>query len=85
MKNWSVQDAKAHFSEVLERASQEGPQLVSKRGKETAVILGIEEYRRLAGGGSRKNIVDFFRESPLAGLDPALFERQRDPKREIDW
>jgi len=42
-----VQDAKARFSEMLERAITDGPQIVTKRGKETAVLLSAEEWRDL--------------------------------------
>ena len=44
---WQVQEAKARFSEFLERSLQEGPQIVTKRGVEAAVLLPIEEWRRL--------------------------------------
>ncbi|MBF0333370.1 MAG: type II toxin-antitoxin system Phd/YefM family antitoxin [Alphaproteobacteria bacterium] len=45
--NWSVQDAKNHFSEVVEAASHGEPQTVTKHGKPAAVVLSIEEYARL--------------------------------------
>ena len=44
---WSVQDAKARFSELLETSIKDGPQIVTKRGIETAVLVPIEEWRRL--------------------------------------
>lgn len=44
---WQVQDAKARFSEMLERALVDGPQIVTKRGKETAVLLSAEAWREL--------------------------------------
>lgn len=44
---WPVQEAKARFSELLERSVREGPQIVTKRGIETAVLVPIEEWRRL--------------------------------------
>jgi prevent-host-death family protein len=47
MKTWPVQDAKARFSEFLEACIVEGPQMVSKRGAETAVLVPVEEWRRL--------------------------------------
>lgn len=46
-KRWPVQDAKARFSELLENAVAEGPQVVTKRGVETAVLLPIERWRWL--------------------------------------
>ena len=47
MKTWPVQDAKARFSEFLEACIVDGPQMVSKRGVETAVLVPVEEWRRL--------------------------------------
>jgi antitoxin Phd len=47
MNTWPVNDAKARFSELLETTLTEGPQIVTKRGIETAVIVPIEEWRRL--------------------------------------
>lgn len=47
MHTWSVQDAKARFSEFLDACLTEGPQLVTKRGAETAVLVPVEEWRRL--------------------------------------
>ena len=46
-KTWQVQDAKARFSELLETSLAEGPQIVTKRGVEAAVLVPIEEWRRL--------------------------------------
>jgi len=47
MNAWPVQDAKARFSELLEACVNEGPQLVTRRGTETAVLIQISEWRRL--------------------------------------
>ncbi len=46
-RKWPVQDAKAKFSELLDAALSEGPQIVTKRGVETAVLLPIEQWRKL--------------------------------------
>lgn len=46
-KTWQVQDAKARFSEFLEASLKQGPQIVTKRGVEAAVLVPIEEWRRL--------------------------------------
>jgi antitoxin Phd len=45
--SWPVQEAKARFSELLEKSVTEGPQIVTKRGVETAVLVPIGEWRRL--------------------------------------
>jgi len=47
MGTWQVQDAKARFSELLEASVKDGPQIVTKRGVEAAVLVPIEEWRRL--------------------------------------
>ena len=47
MANWQVQDAKARFSELLDATIKKGPQIVTRRGIETAVLVPIEEWNRL--------------------------------------
>ena len=47
MPVWPVQDAKARFSELLDTAQREGPQVVTRRGREAAVLVPIEQWRRL--------------------------------------
>ncbi|MBL8276916.1 MAG: type II toxin-antitoxin system Phd/YefM family antitoxin [Pelomonas sp.] len=47
MQTWPVQDAKARFSEFLETCLAEGPQMVTRRGTEAAVLVPIDEWRRL--------------------------------------
>ena len=48
---WQLQDAKQQFSRVVERARSEGPQVVTRNGREVAVLLDIDEYRRLRSDG----------------------------------
>ncbi len=47
MASWQVQDAKARFSELLDATVEQGPQVVTRRGVDTAVLVPIEEWRRL--------------------------------------
>jgi antitoxin Phd len=47
MGSWQVQDAKARFTEFLNTALKKGPQIVTRRGVETAVLVPIEDWRRL--------------------------------------
>ncbi len=47
MQTWPVQDAKARFSEFLDACIAEGPQMVTKRGAETAVLVPVEVWRRM--------------------------------------
>ena len=46
-RKWAVQDAKSRFSELLDTTISEGPQIVTKRGVETAVLVPIEQWRQL--------------------------------------
>ena len=48
MKVWPVQDAKARFSELLDDCLTLGPQLVTRRGEDAAVLVAVEQWRRLA-------------------------------------
>lgn len=66
-RTWQLQEAKNKFSEVVEEALKHGPQVITRRGIETAIVLSYVEYRRLAL--SQKKLSDFFRESPMAGVD----------------
>lgn len=47
MHTWPVQDAKARFSEFLDACLAEGPQMVTRRGAEAAVLVPVQEWRRL--------------------------------------
>jgi prevent-host-death family protein len=49
VRNWPVQDAKARFSELLDRCLEEGPQMVTKRGAEAAVLVPVKDWKRLQG------------------------------------
>lgn len=48
MKTWPVQDAKARFSELLDACLKKGPQMVTRRGVEAAVLVPVEQWKRLA-------------------------------------
>lgn len=79
-KTWQLQEAKNKLSEVVERAIQEGPQTVSRRGKDAVVILSCTDYERLRGG--KKNLAEFLRQSPAVGMD-FDGERPRDLPRDF--
>ncbi|MGA2856363.1 MAG: type II toxin-antitoxin system Phd/YefM family antitoxin [Candidatus Sulfotelmatobacter sp.] len=83
-ESWQVQSAKARFSEVFRRARTEGPQRITKQGKEGVVMVAEEQYDRLVGKSRQpKNLVQFFRQSPLVGIDLDL-DRDRAPARDIE-
>jgi prevent-host-death family protein len=82
--SWQVQTAKARFSEVLRLARTQGPQRITRQGKEGVVMISDEQYERLTARSRQpKSIVQFFRESPLVGVDLDL-ERDKDTGRDID-
>jgi prevent-host-death family protein len=60
---WTVAEAKAKFSEVLDRAVSDGPQTITRNGKTTAVIVSAEEWARRAK--REGTLLDFFANSPL--------------------
>lgn len=81
MRAWQLQTAKNRFSEVVDQAIEQGPQVITRRGAEAVVVISIEEYRRLRKPAI--GLVEFFRSSPLAeeGLD---LERDADEGREVE-
>jgi prevent-host-death family protein len=78
---WNLQDAKNRFSELVRQALRAGPQVVTRRGKETAVVLSVEDYRRLVR--PEMNLVEFMRSSPLRGVELDL-DRDPDTGREVE-
>lgn len=61
---WAVQDAKAKFSELLATTLNEGPQIITKRGIETAVLVPIDQWRRLQTSAKRSPIDVLLGEGP---------------------
>jgi prevent-host-death family protein len=80
-KHWQLQEAKNRFSRLVEQAQHNGPQIVTKHGKETVVIISVNDYRRLIR--PKKDIVRFFQESPLVGEDIDL-TRSKETPRDIE-
>ena len=66
-KQWQLQDAKKYFSKVVEKALYSGPQVIARSGVATAVVLSIHDYEKLTT--PQTGLVDFFRNSPLYGVD----------------
>ena len=68
---WKLEDAKARFSELVRRANSGGPQHVTVRGKEQAVILSTRDYERLKRAPKQLPLVDFMESLDFSGLDLA--------------
>jgi len=79
--NWQLQDAKAMFSEVV-KASQINPQIITVFGKETAVILSMNDYKRLSNPNS--SLYEFIQNSPLRNLSLELPQRLPEKDREVN-
>jgi prevent-host-death family protein len=77
---WQLQEAKQRFSELLRHARAHGPQVVTKHGEEVAVVVSIEDYRRLT------EELPSFKEFLLAApdLDALGIERPREPARVVE-
>jgi prevent-host-death family protein len=92
VNRWTLEKAKNGFSEVVRRALDHHPQLVTRGrgGEDAVVVIAREDYERLI---APRNLVDFLRGSPLAeavaagelgGATHELFPRPHDVGREID-
>jgi antitoxin Phd len=66
---WKLQDAKAHFSQVVREARERGPQRVTLHGKDAVVILSAEDYARLAPVAAQPSLHALLSCSPLRDLD----------------
>jgi prevent-host-death family protein len=79
-RTWPVTQAKARLSKVIERAAKEGPQVITRNGREVAVVASREEWdRKTKRNGS---LAEFLAASPLRGAEIDL-ERVKDGPREI--
>ncbi len=84
-KRWPLQDAKARFSEVVRRANADGPQVVTYRGVERAVVVSAEEFRRLRP--DRRSFVDVLLDGPKLddGTVDRINRRSRDRGRKVKF
>ncbi len=80
-KSWQLQDAKNRLSQLVNYANTYGPQIITRHGKETAVVLSFSEYKKMTKPES--GLVDFFQKSPLS-KESIEFERIQGKPREIE-
>lgn len=78
---WQIQQAKQRFSELVERAQREGPQRVTKHGRDAVVVVAAAEYDRLTR--PRRSLIQLVREAPSA-LGELELDRQQDTGRDVD-
>lgn len=79
--HWTVAEAKARFSKLIEEARSNGPQTISRHGRTAAVVVSAEEWEKKTK--RRGNLAEFFANSPLreSGIE---IERRKDGPRKVD-
>jgi prevent-host-death family protein len=78
---WTVAEAKAKFSEMMECARTAGPQTITKNGQPAVVIVSAEEWKRK--NARQGSLVDFLAKSPLRGVNLTV-NREKQPRRRVD-
>lgn len=77
---WQLQEAKNKFSVVVNQALTEGPQIITRRGVKTAVVLSYADYRQNLA--RQQKLSEFFRKSPLAEVELDLSRDKSLPRGE---
>jgi antitoxin Phd len=78
---WQLQEAKNKFSSLVEQAENEGPQIVTKHGKQSVIVLSVSDYQKMIK--PKTSLVKFFKESPLAGIALDI-KRDKSLSRDIE-
>jgi prevent-host-death family protein len=80
--HWLLADAKARFSQLVRQVRSEGPQHVSVHGRDTVVVIALEEYQQLRGARSGQALVDAFQACPYPNIELTP-PRQAMPVRDV--
>jgi antitoxin Phd len=78
---WQLQEAKNKFSHLVDKAHHDGPQIVTKHGRESVVIIAIEDYQKL--NKPKPDLITFFRNSPLFDTNIDL-TRDKSSSRDVE-
>jgi prevent-host-death family protein len=81
-RTWQLQEAKNRFSEVIRRARNEGPQVITLRGEEVAVLVDVKTYRRSEPGTAQ---ADFILRAMKEWADENQDVELELPQRTVDW
>jgi prevent-host-death family protein len=68
-RHWVLQDAKARFSELVRRVHSEGPQHVTVHGRDEVVVITLEEFRRLQGERTGRDLIEVMQASPWRDVE----------------
>ena len=79
--SWTVAEAKARFSKLIEQAQSKGPQTISRHGRAAAVVVSAEEWERKTKRAG--NLAEFFATSPLRDSGVEI-KRRKDRSRKVD-
>jgi antitoxin Phd len=81
-QSWQLQEAKNKFSQVVENAVTDGPQIITKYGVEVAIVLSYAEYQKMIA--SRGKLSTFFRDSPLGDIELDLARDKSEARKGFD-
>ncbi len=76
---WTVAEAKAKFSEIIQRAMSEGPQTITRKGRTAAVVVGADEWQRKTKRVG--NLAEFFAASPLRASGLKVRRLKKHPRK----
>ncbi len=79
---WTVAEAKAKFSEVIDRATSRGPQTVTRHGRSAAIVVAVDEWERKTKRTG--NLAEFLGGSPLRRSHLRI-ERRKDRPPKVQW
>jgi antitoxin Phd len=82
IQTWQLQEAKNKLSRVVENAVNDGPQIITKRGVEVAIVISFADYQKMLA--VRGKLSAFFRDSPLVGVDLELVRDKSDARKDFD-
>ena len=83
MEKWQLQDAKNRLSEVVRKAAEEGPQTITVRGTDAAVVVSARDYARMSRRKSSPSLIQVLRSCPVKGVNLEV-DRSLDTGRKID-
>ena len=79
-ERWQLQEAKNRLSELVRKAREEGPQVITIHGTDAVVVMAAEQFRKLSP--HKRTLLEFFRRSPLVGVELDI-PRSRDTGRRV--
>ena len=82
IQRWQLQEAKNRLSQVVNEAMSSGPQIITRRGVEVAVVLSVDEYKEMVT--AKGKLSDFFQDSPLAGVELQLTRDKSEARQDFD-